>query len=266
MKEALLRLPSPVSRSLGQRASLGKTDHRPWPFPDSPWVMGQTWEDLLFAHWRVPVDALRSVVPPQLTIDTFDGEAWLGVTPFVVRSLRLRWTPPAPFFSSFGEINVRTYVTSPEGKPGIYFLSLDADTRLGVAAARRAYRLPYFKADITVEKTATETVEYRSTRQSDQSVGFGAEYRPRGDVYHADPGTLDHFLAERYCLYTLDEEQNLLRAEIHHPPWPLRQATSALSTNTMTKPLGIDLHGEPLVHFAGRQDVLIWSLSRVEHG
>jgi uncharacterized protein len=225
--------------------------------------MGQTWEDLLFAHWRLPAGGLRRLVPRQLSIDTFDGEAWIGVTPFVVRSLRLRWTPPAPFLSSFGEINVRTYVTAPDGRPGIYFLSLDAHSRLAVAAARRAYRLPYFEADITAERTAEGAVQYRSARRSEPSVGFEAEYRPRGDAYHPRPGALDHFLSERYCLYTLDQEQNLLRAQIHHPPWPLREAEATLRTNTMTGPLGLELSGAPLVHFADRQDVLIWPLSSV---
>jgi uncharacterized protein len=211
----------------------------------------------------LPVSELRSIVPPQLSIDTFDGDAWIGVTPFVVRSLRLRWTPPAPVVSSFGEINVRTYVSAGDGRPGIYFFSLDADSRLAVTAARRVYRLPYFRADITMEAAADDGVRYRSRRQSEPSVGFAAEYGPREDVYHAAPGTLDHFLTERYCLYTLDGEQVLCRAEIHHPPWPLQRATATIQANTMVKPLGLRLSGDPLVHFARRQDVLIWTLSRV---
>jgi uncharacterized protein YqjF (DUF2071 family) len=212
----------------------------------------------------MPVDELRPIVPPQLSIDTFEGDAWIGVTPFRVRSLRLRWTPPVPVLSSFGEINVRTYVTAGDGRPGIYFFSLDANSRLGVAAARRTYRLPYFGADITVRGTAEDEVRYRSKRQLEPSVGFAAEYRPRGDVYHAAPGSLDHFLTERYCLYTLDDERDLHRGEIHHPPWPLQKATATIETNTMVKPLGLRLSGDPLVHFAGRQDVLIWPLSPVE--
>lgn len=250
---------------LGQQAGLRNTDHRPWPLPDSPWLMGQTWEDLLFAHWRLTVPELRSVVPPQLSIDTFEGSAWVGVTPFVVRSLRLRGTPPAPFLSSFGEINVRTYVTAPDGKPGIYFFSLDADSRLGVRAARRAYRLPYFEADITVGRSPEDAVRYRSRRRSEPSVAFAAEYRPCGEAYHADPGTLDYFLTERYCLYTLDGGQNLLRGEIHHSPWPLQQATATFSANTMTEPFSFGLDGEPLLHFASRQDVLIWALSGADN-
>jgi uncharacterized protein len=226
--------------------------------------MGQTWEDLLFLHWRLPIDELRSIVPPLLSIETFAGDAWIGVTPFLVRSLRLRWMPPIPVVSSFAEINVRTYVTDGDGRPGIYFFSLDADSRLGATAARLVYRLPYVGADITMGRAGENGVRYRSRRQSEPSVGLAVEYCPRRDVYHAAPGTLDHFLTERYCLYTLDADQDLHRAEIHHPPWPLQRATATIQANTMVKPLGLRLSGDPLVHFSSRQDVLIWALSRVE--
>src|SRR5215218_1255947 len=116
--------------------------HRPWPLPARSWIMAQTWTDLLFAHWSVEPQALRDVVPPQLPLDTFDGKAYVGVTPFGVRNMRLRLSPAVPLLSAFAEINVRTYVTV-DAKPGIYFFSLDAASRLAVATARRAYRLPY---------------------------------------------------------------------------------------------------------------------------
>ncbi|HYG96149.1 MAG TPA: DUF2071 domain-containing protein, partial [Solirubrobacterales bacterium] len=140
-----------VADAWHQRAVLSDVDHRPWPLPDVSWLMGQTWLDLLFAHWRVPEEALRPVVPPQLPIDTYEGSAWIGVTPFCVRGLRLRGTLPAPVLSTFPELNVRTYV-SVEGKPGIYFLSLDADSCAAVRAARRSFRLPYFRSQIEVDR------------------------------------------------------------------------------------------------------------------
>ena len=115
--------------------------HRPWPMPGRSWVMAQTWTDLLFAHWSVAPATLERAVPTQLPLDTFDGRAWIGITPFAVRNTRLRPTLPVPFVSAFPELNVRTYVTV-GGKPGIFFFSLDADSMLAVAAARRAYRLP----------------------------------------------------------------------------------------------------------------------------
>src|SRR3954469_1338540 len=121
MGERLLGSMPWVSDSARQRESLYELTHRPWPLPGQPWFMGQSWVDLLFAHWRVDLAALKAVVPDRLPIDTFDGDAWVGVTPFVVRGLRLRGSPPPPVLSQFPEINVRTYV-SVGGRPGIYFL------------------------------------------------------------------------------------------------------------------------------------------------
>jgi uncharacterized protein YqjF (DUF2071 family) len=135
--------------ALAESRVVAETAHRPWPLPSGPWLMAQTWGDLLFAHWTVPAGALRALVPEPLTIDRFDGNAWLAITPFEVSSLRLRGTPPLPWLSRFPELNVRTYV-SLGGKPGIWFFSLDAARALAVAAARRTYRLPYFHARMTI--------------------------------------------------------------------------------------------------------------------
>ena len=220
--------------------------------------MAQTWDNLLFAHWPVPVAKLRRVVPSQLPLDTFAGSAWIGVTPFLVRGLRLRRMPPLPLISSFPELNVRTYVTF-GGRPGIYFLSLDAASRLAVLGARRAFRLPYFRARMSVRGLGGE-VRYSSTRTSSdgEPTDFHAVYRPRGRCFQAEAGSLEYFLAERYCLFTLDEHLGVHRADIHHPPWPLQLADAQIDHNTMATPLGIELEEEPLLHFAGRQDVLIW--------
>lgn len=235
-------------------------DHRPWPLPPGPWVMGQTWVDLLFAHWPVEPAAMARSVPPQLELDTFDGYAWLGITPFVVRNLRLRPGWPLPWFSSFGEINVRTYVTA-DGRPGIYFLSLDAASRLAVAVARRWYRLPYFRASISPERRDHE-IDYRSQRLGDEGppARFSADYGPRGDVFQAMPSTLEHFLTERYCLYTLDDRRRVLRGDIHHPTWPLQPASAQIAANTMADEAALTLPGEPLLHFSARQDVVFWPL------
>jgi uncharacterized protein YqjF (DUF2071 family) len=252
-----------LSDALHQRAVLGETDHRPWPRPRGPWLMAQTWVNLLFAHWRVPEEALRRVVPSQLPLDTFDGSAWLGITPFHVRGLRLRNTVPAPVLSSFPELNVRTYV-SVEGKPGIYFLSLDADSCAAVAAARRSYRLPYFRSRIEVGRAEEGTIAYDLLRTSGDGppAYFVARYGPRGPELPVRDGSLERWLAERYCLYTLDDEQRVHRGDIHHPPWPLHEAWAEIETNTMAMPLGIDLEGEPVLHFSSRQDVVIWPLQR----
>ena len=243
-----------------QRRTLDEQSHRPWPLPDTPWVQGQTWCDLLFAHWRVPPERLRRVMPPSLPLHLFDdGSAWLGVTPFVVTGLRARGTPPLPWVSHFPELNVRTYVEL-DGKPGIYFFSLDAARRAAVFAARRAYRLPYFHARMRAERSGAR-VDYRSERidSSGPPASFRGSYGPVG------PRTEDHlarWLAERYCAYTVDDEGRPLRIEIHHPPWPLRPAEGRLDASAMAAPLGIELDGEPLLHFSARQDTLIWPPKR----
>jgi uncharacterized protein len=247
-----------------QRAALSDVRHRPWPLPESRWLMGQTWVNLLFAHWRVPEEALRRVVPPELPIDTHEGSAWLGVTPFYVRGLRLRGCAPAPVLSTFPELNVRTYV-SVEGKPGIYFLSLDADSRAAVAAARRTYRLPYFRSQIEVRQDKEGTIGYglMRTSQDGPPAYFEGRYGPEGEELPIEDGTLERWLTERYCLYTLDDERRIQRGDIHHPPWPLYEGWAEIETNTMAMPFGIELGGEPLLHFSPRQDVVIWPLKPV---
>jgi len=260
--EEVLRRLGPRSAAAAQARSIATDAHRPWPLPDGPWLQGQTWCDLLFAHWSLSPDVLRPAIPAELPIDTFDGRAWIAVTPFEVRGLRMRGTAPLPRVSRFAETNVRTYTTV-GGKPGIYFLSLDAGSRLAVAAARRTYRLPYFRADMAIDRTGDQIV-YRSRRSSAPEASLGVRYRPTGAVFRPRPGTLEHFLTERYCLYTRDGRGQLRRAEIHHPPWPLQQACADFSANTMTITRGIEPAGEPLLHFSARQDVLIWPLAPVD--
>ena len=248
-----------------QRRVTATVEHRPWPLPDGPWFMGQTWERLLFAHWPVPPDVLRPVVPPQLPIDTRDGQAWVGVTPFRVRGLRLRSSPPLPLVASFPEVNVRTYVTV-EGRPGIHFLSLDAGSRLAVEAARRVYRLPYFRARMRVESNGSVDYTTRRVDSSGPPAELVCRYQPVGPPYHAEPGSLDYFLTERYCLYTLDEERRVHRGEIHHPPWAVRRARASFRVNAMGEPFGLPLAGEPLLHLSERQDVVMWRIRALEAG
>jgi len=215
--------------------------------------MGQTWDDLLFVHYRVPVERLRPLVPDGLEVQEHSGSGWLGVTPFVVTGLRARGLLPLPFASSFRELNVRTYVTRDE-KPGIWFFSLDASSRLAVEAARRLYRLPYFEADISLRRRG-EQILYDCSR--DDGKAFSAAYRPNGAVFGAQPGSLEHFRPERYCLYA-EHGEALYRADIHHRPWPLQPAETQVDLNTM--PPVMVSEGDPLVHYSSRQDVVIWPL------
>lgn len=246
---------------LSQSQVIGQTANRPWPLPAEPWLMAQTWRDLLFAHWALPPEAVARILPPALPLDTYDGQAWIGVTPFEVSGLRPRGGPPVPRLSRFAELNVRTYV-SLAGKPGIFFLSLDAASVLAVLGARHSFRLPYFRARMSIERCNGD-IRYQCKRASPdgEPAAFAAEYRPRGATFQAARGSLEYFLSERYCLYTVDETGRPLRADIQHPPWPLQAADAAIATNTMTRPWRIDLPVEPpLLHYAGRQRVLIWPL------
>lgn len=236
-----------------QRASLGDTAHRPFPLPRSPWVMGQSWLDLLFMHWEVPEAALRRAVPDVLPIDTFEGSAWIGVVPFEIVGLHPRGLPRLPWLSRFAELNVRTYVTL-DGRPGIWFFSLDAARLAAVVGARLTYRLPYRHAEMGIVR-AGGRIEYRSRTGG---AALRATYAPDGPPAQAAPGTLEHFLTERYCLYALDRRGRPRRTDIHHAPWPLQPARAEVAENTMTEPLGIRLGDEPLLHFAARQDVLVW--------
>lgn len=233
-------------------------DHRPWPLPEGRGVMHQTWNDLLFAHWPVAPATLRPLVPSALALDTFDGKCWLAVTPFHMSGVRLRGTPAFPGISAFPEMNVRTYVTF-GGKAGVFFFSLDAGSRLASWAARLTYRLPYFYADMRVGQE-NGWITYESRR--DRNSRFRGRYRPASDVRVRRKGTLEHWLTERYCLYTVMAE-GVHRGEIHHLPWPLQDAEAQIEENTMAAAAGVALPAiPPLLHFAKALEVLIWPLEK----
>jgi uncharacterized protein YqjF (DUF2071 family) len=243
-----------------QAAVTGDVAYRPWPLPDRPWAMAQTWADLLFVHWPVDAAQLRPHVPAGLELDLRDGQAWLGVTPFRLEGLRLRGTVPLPYVSRFLEINVRTYVTR-AGRPGIWFFSLDATSQGAVEVARRVYRLPYHHMRASYEARGL-SLRWRSSRtDAARPYVFEASCRAVDGPAPAAPGSLEAFLTERYCLYAAAAGE-VYRAEIHHPPWPLQTAALDLDLTTMT-PDGIDLPADaPLAHFSARQDVVLWRLER----
>jgi len=221
--------------------------------------MAQSWHDLLFAHWAVPAESLRPLVPPALELDRFAGQCWLGVIPFRMTGVRLRGAPALPGLSAFPELNVRTYVTA-EGKPGVWFFSLDAANAVAVGVARAWFHLPYFRARMSLEDRAG-CIHYRSlrTHRAAPPAELICRYWPAGAPASPVAGTLEHWLTERYCLYAAGAAGRLYRAEIHHPPWPLEPAEAELERNTMADAAGIALPGAaPLLHFARRQDVVVW--------
>jgi uncharacterized protein len=246
------------------KVDLQQAAHRPWPLPVGPWIMAQSWHDLLFAHWPVPEADLRRHIPARLAIDTFAGQAWLGVVPFRMSGVRLRGTPAVPGLSAFPELNVRTYVVA-DGKPGVWFFSLDADNKIAVAIARAWFHLPYFRARMSC-KAQDGWIEYRCGR-SHRGAPCGVlngRYRPVGEPCLAATGSLEYFLTERYCLYTSDKGGQIICAEIHHPPWPLQTAEAELISNTMPEADGIYVEPtKPFLHFSKRQDVVVWQPRRL---
>jgi uncharacterized protein len=224
--------------------------------------MYQSWGKLLFMHWQIPIQSLRQLIPEPLAIDTFDGKAWIGLTPFTVWNARPIFMPPLPWVSDFHEINVRTYVHL-DGVPGVWFFSLDANSSVAVMAARTFFRLPYYRASISLEQQG-ETIIYTATREGAASrAEFNATWAIGADLPKAEPGSLDFFLIERYCLYTSDEGK-LYRCRIYHQPWPLQEANLTAYSSNIIEADGLPtLKGEPLLHCGGPVNVEVWPLEEV---
>lgn len=237
---------------------LEETAHRPWPMPSGPWVMTQTWNDLLFAHWPVDGHALRERIPAAFELDLFDAQAWLGIVPFHMTNVAPRFVPALPWVSAFPELNVRTYVRV-GGKPGVFFFSLDAGNAVAVGAARTLLNLPYYTAEMAVTPSGGR-IHYESRREENPAAVLRAAYRGLGGPRPPQPGTLEYFLTERYCLYAVNHRHVAYRLDIHHPPWPLESAEATISLNTMADAAGIRLPAmAPLLHFARRQDMVCWA-------
>jgi len=244
-------------------AILTETAHRPWPMPAGPWLMSQTWNDLLFAHWPVAADALRALLPARFELDLFDGQAWLGVVPFHMTNVTPRFVPALPWISAFPELNVRTYVRV-DDKPGVFFFSLDAGNPVAVGAARTLLNLPYYSAEMSTAHVDS-AVTYASRRLSGAAAEFRGSYRPHHDPRPPAAGSLEYFLTERYCLYAVDHQFRAYRLDIHHPVWGLETADAEIRVNTMADAAGIRLPGmAPLLHFSRRQDMVCWAPQRIE--
>lgn len=224
-----------------------------------PWVARMRWLDLLFAHWPLRPSALDDLLPPGLELDTFDGEAWLGIVPFTMDDVAPRGLPALPRLSRFTELNVRTYVLH-RGRPGVLFLSLDAASRLTVEGARVVFRLPYFRAEMASARSG-DTVAYRSRRTDRRGppATFTARYRATGPAAPAALGSLEDWLTRRMRLFSFDGRGRILRTEIEHPDWSLRPAEAEFLDNTMAAGHGLALPDTPphLV-VADRLDVHAW--------
>ena len=202
-------------------------------------VMRQSWRELLFLHWKYDPAEIQKLLPHGLTIDTFDGAAWVGIVPFFMTGVRPVWCPPVPGLSNFLELNVRTYVSDSYGNPGVWFFSLDANNSIAVFVARTLFKLPYFHARMRARATPA-TVDYWSQRSALEADHF--VYQPVGAERIAEPGTLEFFLVERYLLYTFDRSSNQLYAgRVHHKPYQIREVKVLEYGTQLLLPAGIEL-------------------------
>jgi len=224
------------------------------------WIMSQTWHDVLFAHWPVAPEAIGPYLPAGLDLDLYEGKAWVSLVPFGMDNVRFRGLIGLPTATQFPELNLRTYVkagvggpgTPTEPKPGVWFFSLDAASRLAVFGARRFFHLPYLNARMGMQVQDGE-VDFHSERFDKRAApaSFTARYGPNGDPDQASPGSLDYWLTERYSLYTADAKGRLLRGDILHPPWSLQPAWAEITVNTLSNAAGFDLPDRaPLLHFS----------------
>jgi uncharacterized protein YqjF (DUF2071 family) len=239
-------MPDPLSRDrMLPGAPVPPGSGRPWPVPRRPWVLPMVWHDLLFAHWPVPASPLRDRLPAGLELDLHEGQAWLGVVPFRMTGIRPRGFPHVPGLSSFIELNLRTYVTA-GGRPGVWFLSLDASNPVAVQLARWSFRLPYFRAAMSCRADGA-AIEYRSRRTHSgvPPAEFAGRYQPSGAPFTALPGSFEAWLIERYCLYTTGPQGRIRRGEIDHAPWQLQRAEAEFRINDMTRLAGLDLPSQP---------------------
>lgn len=249
-------------------------EHRPWLPPDSHWLLSQNVNDVLLAHFAIEPATLRRLVPEELTLELYDGVAWLTISPFSVSHVRPRGVPPLPGLSFFPQINVRTYVTI-GGKPGLYFLSVDTKNLSTVWFARMFFRMQYWHSSIQVSGATIESrkgpsseIQFRAERLHGPAALQGAAkldvvYTPEGEVEKARAGSLDKFLAERYCVYSW-HRRRVYRTEVHHQPWPLQRAQVDMRTNSIAEPLGLVLPGQPeLCHFSRSVKMLAWAPERV---
>lgn len=196
---------------------------------------------------------VRPLLPAELTLDLFDGAAWIGLIPFRIFGLTLTHAPSIPWLSNFAETNVRTYVVDQEGRRGVWFFSLDAARLAAVVGARTAYALPYFWSRMSAV-TLGDTLRYRSRRRHGPPAESNIVVQV-GEPIPA-PGERELFLTARFRLFAR-RGGRILRADVEHPPWPLQSATATRLQQSLIEAAGLPTpEGKPLVHFSGRVDVL----------
>ena len=203
--------------------------------PKGAVVMKQSWRELLFLHWKYDPAEIQNLLPEGLTVDTFDGVAWVGIVPFFMCNVRPVWAPTVPGLSNFLELNVRTYVHDENGVPGVWFFSLDANNWIAVFIAQTLFKLPYFNARMKARATPA-TVDYWSLRGDLYPDHF--VYQPLGKARLAEVETLDFFLVERYLLYTFRNGQ-IYCGRVHHEPYSLHEVKVIEHGTRLLTPAGL---------------------------
>lgn len=237
--------------------ALTHTGHRPWPVPQRPWALRMRWCDLAFVHWEIDPAELRKRIPEGLEPDLYDGRGWIGVVPFNMLGVAPRLVPAVPPLSDFPEINVRTYVVR-DGKPGVWFFSLDVPSRPAVWSARTFFHLPYYHARMSVGREDGR-IHYLSERGA---FRFHANYRGTGKREFPS-GSFARWATERYCLYSQASDGRIFRGEVHHRPWPIESAEMEIRRNTMLGDLPVGAQ-HPEVLYSRSLDVVAWTLDRCQ--
>ncbi len=227
----------------------------------------QTWTNLLFSHWRVPPETLQTLLPDGLMVETFDGDGWLGMVPFAMEKVRPWWFPAVPGISWFLETNLRTYVTLPDGRSGVWFFSLDATKRLAVRVARRFWNLPYFDADLSLHRDA-HGIKYRGQRHGQQECSYQADMQldNTGPLGIADEGSLEHFLLERYVLFARRPDGQIYLGRVHHTPYPFCTPRSVTVRQTLATAIGCPIESDRQpdhIAFSPGVNVSVGKLARV---
>ncbi|QCR31282.1 YqjF family protein [Lysinibacillus sp. SGAir0095] len=226
-----------------------------------PWIMKQTWSDVLFAHYPVSRKVLEMLVPTELKVDTFYQTGWVTIVPYLTSSMHLRGLPPVPGMAPYPGFNIRTYVTM-NGKPGVYFFSLTAANFLAAYSAKTFFRLPYLYMDMKY-KRVKDLVVFESEKKS--GLQLLCNYKSISAPSHTDNGSLEEWLVERYCVYTISKKGVPLRADILHEPWLLEKAEAEFHQNTLLSTLNIKQGNEkPILHYARKAVVRFWPIARVD--
>jgi uncharacterized protein YqjF (DUF2071 family) len=232
---------------------LAEKNHRPFDYPDGPWAYYQEWNQVLFLHWKIPVEILRKFVPPKLHVDTYNGDAYVSLVAFTMQKVRPRILPAIKFISDFGEVNLRTYIDT-ANKKGVYFLNIESEKTLSTLIAKTLSGLPYEKSDIQKSNT------FYKNRNKKKGFYLETEFEPKGQI--TNKTELDKWLTERYCLY-LEEGGNIYRYDIHHREWELRDAEMK-QLNFQYRIGDFELNASPdLIHYSNGVQVLAWKRTKL---